>query len=208
MSEKTPKEFDYTDIFRVTDKDGVTYIGYTGSDDLLNQSFFIMPDACRVETLEDFRIYDTWKKSCNYELTRQQDDEIFKSVYRIIRFFMTPPNIRTELYKIFRKSLLRKLKDRIRAYDRTVEKQTKDVDKIAIARAIIDKQSLLINKHSEILHDTRSSELKALPYVLKPLKETLEKQGRAQPVNAIIKLINSLPDAGFKATNKNIYNYL
>ncbi|MBU0712706.1 hypothetical protein KJ762_00570 [bacterium] len=202
------KEFDYNDFFTVTDKDGVKYTGWIKSDDLLNPRLIIMPYSGRVGTLEDGRIFDSWKKSCNYNtLSPQQNNEIFECVYSIIRYFRTPANVRTKLYQKFRKLTKKKLDNRIKDYEKSIKAQKDFVSKIALENATRDRYYALIEAKAELLKG-RSNKLKALPYVLIPLAAVLKKQGRARPAYAIIELINSLPKADFKATDKNIYGYL
>jgi len=202
------KEFDYNDFFTVTDEDGVKYMGWIKSDDLLNPELIIMPNSGRVLTLEDYRLFDSWEKSCNYNnLSPQENEDILKCIYVIIRFFKTPARVRTELYQKFRKLTCKKIDKRMRAYEKSVKKQKDFEDKEAIKNSTKDKYYALAEAKAKLFNE-RSGELKALPYVLKPLLALLKKQGRAQPVSAIIKLINSLPKSDFKATDKNIYDYL
>lgn len=152
-------------------------------------------------------MYYTWLKTCHFNnLSIDELDELKDQVFAIISFFKTPNSVRTELFRQFKLSTIRKINRRIKTYRNTLEKLplTTKIRMVELADRI---NTLKIVKTN--LQKTRSGELKALPSVLIPLHKVLRDQGRAQPVESIIKLINSLQDTGgFKATKKNIYNYL
>jgi len=212
------KEFDTPEQF-ITESDGIKYIGISFSAsqayDLLNPILIIRPvtplvgteKKRKIEFPENNIIFESWLKSCHFNnLSIDELDKIKDHIFAIISFFKTPKSVRTELFRRFKLSTIRKINLRIKTYRNALEKLplTTKVRMVELADRISILKMVKTN-----LQKTRSGELKALSSVLIPLHKVLRDQGRAQPVESIIKLISSLPDTGgFKATKKNIYDYL
>lgn len=215
------KEFDNPEQF-TTESDGIKYIGFSYSAskayDLLNPILIIRPTnpllrteaERKIELDENNRIFESWLTTCHFDnLTIDELDEIKDHVFAAISFFKTPGSVRTELFRQFRLSTIRKINRRIKEHRNILDEShtLPLVTRIKLAE-FIDRINAL-EKVKTNLQKTRSGELKALSSVLTPLHKVLRDQRRAQPVESIIQLINYLPDTGgFKATKHNIYDYL